>query len=249
LFIHIGKTGGGTTNSMLKGYKVPHDQIHAHPTPMSAFVSHPLVIVQMRDPVARFISVFNSWKEQYSHNGKFSGEQLPDLFECFRTPNELAQNAFVDVTVAPGCVQAAESIFVSLNTGVSHGQIKNHIYEGICYYFGGLVPLLKSKEVFVIAQETHEHDFTEMLVWLESNKVRGTKGTTHLEFVPRAHASSHSNESIFLTNNSRAALEERFALEYLIQNAILGSSINKKGLQYCRSDGAGPTAKARCLPG
>jgi hypothetical protein len=248
LLIHLGKTGGGTTNSMLKDLGVPYEQIHVHPTPISAFVSHPLVIVQMRDPVARFVSVFNAWKELVSEKRKHSGQDLPHLFRCFRTPNELVQNAFVDATADPGCVQAAESIFLSLNTGISHGDLKSHIYQGVCYYFGGLVPFLQSKEVFVIAQETHEHDFIEMLAWLESNNVHARKDTTDIEFEHR-HTSSHANESIFLTNSSRAALEERFALEYRIQNAILGSSINKKGFQYCRSDDARPMLRGSTARG
>ena len=81
LYVHIGKTGGGTLHALMRTRKIPVDVVHVHPTPIAAFVSHPHIVVSVRDPIARFVSVFNKKREELLSNTSY----------CFRTPNELVE--------------------------------------------------------------------------------------------------------------------------------------------------------------
>lgn len=252
LVVRLGKTGGLTMRHIFSQQRIPVDMVHVHPTPVAAVVSHPLIIVTMRDPISRFVASLNAWRE----SEVVAGRELPLLLRCFKTPNELVENSLIDAipdgaTARSNCVDTSRSIFQSLASGRQPPQqLSGHLWQGICFYLGGVLPLLPMKKVFIVTTETYSSDIVEMLAWLKSYGVHGEQSELSLE---HAHASSHSNESTFLSSSARASLEARFAFEYKVLNAVLGMSVNKGKLRYCSASGAvihsnGAGLDTACIP-
>ena len=223
--------------------------VHVHPTPVAAVVSHPLIIVTMRDPISRFVATLNAWREVLHRNSP--SKELPLLLRCFKTPNELVESSLVDAipdeaTARSDCVSVSRSIFQSLTSGRKPPEANGrssavHLWQGICFYLGGVLPLLPMKQLFIVTTETYSSDVVEMLAWLKSYGVHGKQSGLTLQ---HHHASSHSNESTFLSSSARASLESRLSFEYTILNAVLGMSVNKGKVRYCNTS----FASGACIP-
>ena len=92
LFVHVGKTCGGTIAAELRKNRVPYHEVHLDKVDRETLAQYKRVIVSARDPVDRVISAFNwrsphacrQWKGQCTPPRaveKFDGER--GLYNCF----------------------------------------------------------------------------------------------------------------------------------------------------------------------
>ena len=92
LFVHVGKTCGGTIADELRLNHVPYDEVHLRKLDTEKLAQYKHIIVSARDPVDRVISAFN-WRSPHAcrqRKGqctpprsieKFDGER--GLYNCF----------------------------------------------------------------------------------------------------------------------------------------------------------------------
>lgn len=104
--------------------------------------------------------------------------------------------------------------------------------QGVCFYLGGLLSQMHLKQLFVMTAETYTADLLTLLPWLKDNGVTGDLNRSNIQLV-NAHASSHSNESTWLSTDARARLETLLVTEYRLLNTALSQSINKAEQAYC----------------
>ena len=88
--------------------RIHHDTVHVHPTPIVAVTTHPLILFSIRDPIKRFVSSFNAWREKTSSDKENNESSSPKLLRCVKTANELVHGAFLPpAPAAPDCVSDA----------------------------------------------------------------------------------------------------------------------------------------------
>ena len=90
LFVHVGKTCGGTIAAELRKNRVPYHEVHLDKVDGETLAKYKRVIVSARDPVDRVVSAFN-WRSPHAcrkRNGgctqpfeKFDGER--GFYNCF----------------------------------------------------------------------------------------------------------------------------------------------------------------------
>ena len=92
LFVHVGKTCGGTIADELRLNHVPYDEVHLRKLDTEKLAQYKHIIVSARDPVDRVVSAFN-WRSPHAcrqRKGqctpprsieKFDGER--GLYNCF----------------------------------------------------------------------------------------------------------------------------------------------------------------------
>ena len=136
------------------------------------------------------------------------------------------------LTTPPGCPDHAQTMLRNATLTWAHA------WTGICFYFGGLLPIMRSKPVFVITTETLSLDVKEVLEWLRLDGVQRTKTTYTLE---KGHQSSTDPKVKFLSQTARRVLEVEFASEYRMLNRAMQKSVNKRGSRYCTSVAELPT--------
>ena len=102
--IHVGKSGGENLLLKLKKYyNIPINSIHVHQSRIlreEILLKDKELILLLRDPCKRFVSIFNFWKylhiRKYSNNDKLSHENLISLnkkcFLKYETANQLAND-------------------------------------------------------------------------------------------------------------------------------------------------------------
>ena len=92
LFVHVGKTCGGTIADELRLNHVPYDEVHLRKLDTEKLAQYKHIIVSARDPVDRVVSAFN-WRSPHAcreRKGectppraveKYDGER--GLYNCF----------------------------------------------------------------------------------------------------------------------------------------------------------------------
>ena len=90
LFVHVGKTCGGTIADELRLNHVPYDEVHLRKLDTAKLAQYKHIIVSARDPVDRVVSAFN-WRSPHAcrkRKGectqpfeKFDGER--GFYNCF----------------------------------------------------------------------------------------------------------------------------------------------------------------------
>ena len=92
LFVHVGKTCGGTIADELRLNHVPYDEVHLRKLDTEKLAQYKHIIVSARDPVDRVVSAFN-WRSPHAcrqRKGqctpprsieKFDGER--GFYNCF----------------------------------------------------------------------------------------------------------------------------------------------------------------------
>ena len=233
LFVHIGKAGGGTIESMLQqAHYVAFDQVHVHPVPLLALRSHPHIVVVVRDPVARFISAYNwgitqrqAWAMRlsacYDVNQfamAFAYHRINPSLRLARTPCETLSHEIDTWTSARG--EDRESYWDF-----------GHIRMDGCFYMGGCIgdSALLSKRMFVVRTEMLSEDADAMLSWLNASSL-GAR-------MPHGHDNSATTSNYSYTTQlqpfAQHALEVALVDEYQIANRILQMSINAPRSAYC----------------
>jgi hypothetical protein len=217
LLVRLGKTGGLTLRHLFAQIKIPVDMIHTRPAPMPEFDRHQRIIMSLRDPVARFVATYNS---AYAMN------TLSASLRQYRTVSNMTEVLLRHLahTTPSGCPDHAQTIFSTMGTWA-------HEWTGICFYFGGLLSVMRSKPVFVLTTEALSSDVEELLAWLSLQDVHG-KYSYHLE---NGHQSSTDPKDKLLSQTARRALEFEFASEYRMLNRAMQNSVNKRGTRYCTS--------------
>ena len=92
LFVHVGKTCGGTIAAELRKNRVPYHEVHLDKVDGETLAKYKRVVVSARDPVDRVVSAFNwrsphacrQWKGQCTPPRaveKFDGER--GFYNCF----------------------------------------------------------------------------------------------------------------------------------------------------------------------
>ena len=90
LFVHVGKTCGGTIAAELRKNRVAYHEVHLQTLDKETLAQYKHIIVSARDPVDRVVSAFN-WRSPHAcrqRQGectqpfeKFDGER--GLYNCF----------------------------------------------------------------------------------------------------------------------------------------------------------------------
>ena len=189
LMVHIGKTGGSTVAGLLRRTRILFDEIHLSRTPESLIMSHPKVIVPVRDPVARFISAWN-----YAKNG-LSPTREREVMRGIQKWNMRGSNFSQDSLGIPtdlwgyevyGCFVDVRALADGLEQSDLCGRLArqllvqpppvhlNHLTMGFCYYLGGLIDLLAVHQAWVIRLEVMKADVLGMLTWLYGERAAGT---------------------------------------------------------------------------
>ena len=151
LVVHVGKTCGTSLQSFLGSNGVAHSSVHVHPVPLEVIARYGKVIVPVRDPIARLVSAFNFQFETQPHGW------YKQLYKCFRTVDRFA----LALDVKNECGQVARRTMKSppvLPAG--------HITSGLCYYLGGMLDILRAKQVFVVRSKHCESDTRAAMQWL-----------------------------------------------------------------------------------
>jgi len=94
-FIHVGKSGGSTIRDYMKGIH----NTHMLKPKLEDLEQHDVIILNLRDPISRFISAFN-YSYDIINNDVFGGFNKADkwdknynyLITYFKTPNKLAES-------------------------------------------------------------------------------------------------------------------------------------------------------------
>lgn len=220
LFIHLGKTGGGSVGQLLKDENVSYDQIHMYPVILPALRSHPYIVVTVRDPVARFISAYN-W------GVKLRQPWAMNLAHCY----DLNQFA---MEFANRRINQSSSRLEGIQCDKYIREDFGHVTMDSCFYMGGIIrdPILQSKKLmFVVRTEMLIND-TDALVERLNFKLLNTH--EHDAKLSHKHDNSAAhNTTQVLQPLVQHALEVALVDEYQIANRILRVSINALQSAYC----------------
>jgi len=154
LLAHTGKTGGSSTRNMFYANRIHHDEIHVHPVPRAMLLSHPRVVLCMRDPVARFVSAWeyarrtNRTADIGAYEAREHGLVLRpgaqaalgplDLFKCFASVVAFAEG----LGRSDECGRLAQAVLKPAPPGGVHLM---HLTRGYCYYFGGVLDIMRER--------------------------------------------------------------------------------------------------------
>ena len=235
LFVHVGKTCGGSVNAALEtnaaaiearypGHPA-YAMVHAHAVRrkvLNGCGKH--VIVTLRDPVDRLVSAFNTMACKYDASvadkdlcmrKKHADFMLQhphqkttkDLLGCF--PNVTAYANSIDDDSECGKI-ARQSLGPQ-----PHGRGANgHISLGSCFYLGGLLETLQKKSVYIVDTESCDADIQGIPHWLGLNQsfAYDKSVVTHVGDFP------HHTDTI--SSAGRAKLRRHLEHEYRFQEQI-----------------------------
>lgn len=192
IFIHIGKTGGTTIESIFKFKKVHINRPKVIPGKK--------YIISIRNPIHRFVSAFNMWStvinkpqpnrkninvnnfviDNYVYkrketNGFYITKEYDNLIKYFKTPNSLAESLSSNDQVVK---EKALKLF---------NDPHQHIYKNISWYLnnGNFVKNNHKNILYVVKQETLDDDIeklkkilnTDGKMSLNNKRVNKTKDT------------------------------------------------------------------------
>ena len=182
LFVHVGKTCGGTIAAELRKNRVAYHEVHLDKVDGETLAKYKRVIVSARDPVDRVVSAFN-WRSPHAcrkRNGgctppraveKFDGER--GFYNCFPDVQH-----FVDAVTARSqeerqgttltCHMLAYSFFHGVGVGAGGG---SHIGKGLSWYVGPVLYdlLRRESDLWVVRAEACEHDLEGAIRWLRGD--------------------------------------------------------------------------------
>jgi hypothetical protein len=150
LHVRVGKTGSASAYSEFHTNHVQCNELHVFPLDMDMLKYHDHIIISIRDPVQRYISILNDMLPGGEHS---SGVANKGLTSC-----------------APTAAVAADTILDDTPCGVLLRHGPSHLSLNYCYYMGGrdlLTAIEKHKSVYLIRQEYHDVDmaFVYLKIW------------------------------------------------------------------------------------
>lgn len=176
IFIHIGKTGGTTIESIFRFKKVHINRPKVIPGKK--------YIISIRNPIHRFVSAFNMWStvinkpppklkninvdnfvidnyvyERKENDGFYVSENYDNLIKYFKTPNSLAESLSSNDPVVK---RKALKLF---------NDPHQHIYKNISWYLnnGEFVKKNYKNILYVVKQETLDQDVDNLKKILNTN--------------------------------------------------------------------------------
>ena len=178
LFVHVGKTCGGTIAAELRKNRVAYHEVHLDKVDGETLAKYKRVIVSARDPVDRVISAFN-WRSPHACRerkgectppravDKYDGER--GLYNCFADVQH-----FVDAVTGGSkvttltCHMLAHSFFYGVGVGAGGG---SHIGKGLSWYVGPVLHdlLRRESDLWVVRAEACEHDLEGAIRWLRGD--------------------------------------------------------------------------------
>lgn len=186
VFIHVGKTGGGTIHHNLKKILKKYKQIHLKRV---VYEPNTKYILWIRDPISRFVSAFY-----------FRQHKIPDKYLTYETVNDFAENLFTP--------QAQLLYNLSdIEDSLLHDTIwHNHMYRDMAYYLNdGQFIIDHHKDIiFVGTQENFDDDM------LELKKILGIP--IHTEF--KNHHIQKYNKSKYLSPLAIENLKKNYEKDY-----------------------------------
>ena len=241
LFVHVGKTCGGTIAAELRKNRVPYHEVHLDKVDGETLAKYKRVIVSARDPVDRVVSAFN-WRSPHAcreRKGectppraveKYDGER--GLYNCFPDVQH-----FVDAVTARSqgttltCHMLAHSFFYGVGVGAGGG---SHIGKGLSWYIGPVLHdlLRRESDLWVVRAETCEHDLEGAIRWLRGDE---TLDVLRGGWIHQARNTTDET-STTINSSSRKNLQRRLEAEYQILQLALDASVNygakrRRGLQ------------------
>ena len=262
LLVRLGKTGGGTLRSLFSTMNISLDMIHLHPTPLEAWVSHPLVLASVRDPVARFISSFNFWRFE----AEAKGTALPTLLRCFNNSNQLIESVALASSSAASsasslCLRHAHFLFQAVAGGdaqwrsiypidhlakagdsragvdiIEHEgmSLAGHLIQGICFYLGGMIEhVQESPNGKSTFIIASETYEQDIAAALAWLESRGVAIPPGSFSLARVHETNHDASATSISDLARGFLERQLTTEYRMLNLLMRRSVNKKAWAYC----------------
>jgi hypothetical protein len=155
LLIHVGKTGGGSTNQMLtRLFKNQHRQIHVQIAKQRDIDDADYVLLNTRDPLARFVSAFKWIKNKNKEKLQLGiHDEETRLFDCFPTLSALGAQCLDEPHSS--CVEFLKQ-GLDVRTAISHwGKgYKFHLQE---------VALSGIKNLLILRDEFLQSDFDAFL--------------------------------------------------------------------------------------
>ena len=241
MVVRVGKTGSGSLHDFLRHKCVVVNEVHVVAPPAAILIDpsrSPLIVVTVRNPVARFISSYNMWvEESASHSDSRSA--------CWASADELLQRYATLNNRRPSHANQCDLTAAQLSapwlrnshacTGTTCAFSLAHVDKGFCFYWAGTTCALQRRaargDIFAVATETLEADMRELLVWLGSRGHHAHNSSCGSHNPTMSHASSGQTN---LSAASRAIAERLLADEFLLANALVKLSTNKGAASfYC----------------
>jgi len=243
-FVHIGKAGGGTVNTVLRKVGLSYrqgndsrdqiDQLHkaaADCRAGSPFLRHEVFIVTLRDPVDRFVSAYN-WnglKTRQQSIAKKCGSIDSMFSNNNETNSERLCGRIKSLVLAQSTPGECDNVAIGYNDipEVNHGCMV-HLIKGFCFHLGGCVAALRERResVMVVRVERMAEDLaavTERLRtrspdWFDDSGANAKELAWYLKDMRKANPSSGQKT---LSPEARRKLEIALAEEYRLVNHIL----------------------------
>jgi len=209
------------------------DTVHVHPVRKSVLNAAENVLISFRDPVDRFISAYNSNACLYGGDSRQTcvrpnnlQSDLPIMRLSMPMPGvaEAAAEEMLNIKdphgalgCFPNVTAFAEHLDDDSDCGraardVMHPPWAVHVKMGPCYYLGGLIHTLQTKNVHVVHAETCNEDIMRIPFWLGLNLTFDEPTETHRDEFP--HYADQPSAA------GRTRLKRHLAHEYALQDAV-----------------------------
>ena len=143
LFIHVGKTGGGTIMNHLDNKNISYQQVHLHPVDQQMLNDFKIILIGLRHPVDRLISAYYSSHPLVDPRRIHDGPVEKRYYKCSPTLNDFAKNLLSSShcgNITRRYPKKAIKMF-----------LKN-VHTDTCSYMSGVMEelLMKKENVYVI---------------------------------------------------------------------------------------------------
>jgi hypothetical protein len=202
-FLHLGKTGGTTIDTILHGWSscIRVKDVHMF-RPSPSDLGGKKVVVSTRDPIARVVSAFNYNRGIVGPlDAAASGERLWELqlYQCFKHVNEMAE---------------------ALESGSHCGEVARHAFEcceanehalafigqGLQFYTESVPAFATSYEYALTHSDTLVEDLERISEWLGCPPPP--------ELLPHSRDAHPTAQDTFLSEQATALLRKQLAGEY-----------------------------------
>jgi hypothetical protein len=209
IYVHIGKTGGGTIEKELNRNGIRYTQLHVHALDKIMIETNDAIMISIRDPVNRTESAFNFMNPRNPKAFKF-----PEYRKKDRNENARFYDCFEDIN------DYSEKVSSHTKCGNLARIGSEHLGLDTCSYVGGVAEeLMKHRDkVHILEQNSLYKDLnyiSEILSW-------------HVTFAD-PHTHQIAEHAVLLNSTSRMKLEEYTKSIGAKDMFNILSSLSKKG--------------------